>query len=454
MSVELPVNPSSLSSRIYFRLMPLLFIMGVCAFLDRVNVGFAAPTMREDLHLSATVYGAANSFFYIGFVLLEVPSNLILARVGARLWLARIMITWGLVSAATMFTVGPNSFYSLRFLLGVCEAGFVPGVLLYLSYWIPLSRRARATGLFIVAQPLTLALGAFASGFLLNLNGALGLRGWQWMFLIEGGLSVLVGLVTLLMLDDHPRDAKWLSDDDRGQLRAMLDGEDEIIKPKAQPFWAHAKDLLVPDVLRFSLVYFCLTFSLNPISTWTPQIVQSFRGQIEPTALGILSAVPPLAAVLAMVICSRSSDLWSERRFHVIGPMAMAAIGWLLTGFSDSSVWKLVGLAAAAAGSYAALGVFWSMPGRVLDPAIRVGGLALVAALGILGSVLSPITIGFLRDLTGSFASGLAATSAMLSIGMIVYLTSPTDRRVVKDSIQPAMAGADGAKPSFNPSGT
>jgi ACS family 4-hydroxyphenylacetate permease-like MFS transporter len=422
--------------KVFWRLIPFLFVLYALSYLDRINIGFAALSMNEELGLSRTMFGFANTIFYVGYVLCEVPSNLLLVRYGAHRWIPRIMITWGLASAATIFAVGPNSLYALRLLVGIAEAGFLPGVLLYLTFWFPLSWRARATAIFMVAQPVTIMFGSTLSGVVLGMDGLLGLSGWRWLFLIEGLPSVMLGLVAWFYLSPSPAKANWLTDQEKARLNAELARDEPRIEGK-RSIWA---EMGSPGVLLLCLAYFGLVTSLNTIATWTPQVVREAVSAGGYATLGLLSALPGLAAAIAMPIWSARSDRRGERIVHYIAPVALTALGWVLVIAIGDLSFRVLGLVLATAGAFTAMAIFWTVPATVLSERGRPAGIALVSSAGILASAISPSVIGVLRDLTGSFASGLWYATALLAVSIVAMLSiRPRSRELVA---RPASAKA------------
>lgn len=418
MSIMADTTRGRAIKRVVRRLIPFLFVLYIFNYLDRINIGFAALGMNKDLALSATAFGLASSVFYVGYTVCEIPSNLLMVRYGARVWLTRIMVSWGLAAAATMLVTGDTSLYLVRFLTGVLEAGFVPGVLLYLTYWIPETHRARANGLLMMAQPAAMMLGAGVSGLILqHMNGAFGLQGWRWMFLIEGLPAVLLGAVAYVYLDDSPRQAAWLSAPERAALTGAL-AEDRPLQPTAhQSIW---RQVFERDILLLALAYFCLVNTLNATATWIPTIVRGVMQTYSLTSVGLVAAVPPLCTLIVMPLWIRSSDRRGERCWHLIAALALAAAGWLLVILAPQPLLRLVGLMGTTSGAFSAMAIFWTVPQRMLSPLARPAGMALIGSVGILGSAVSPAVIGFLRDLTGSFASGLYYVTVLLAIGMML----------------------------------
>ncbi len=390
------------------RLIPFLFLLYVFAYLDRINIGFAALSMNRDLGLTATMFGLANTIFYVGYFLFEIPSNLMLARFGARVWIPRIMITWGIASTATMFASSPGSLYLIRFLVGVAEAGFLPGVLLYLTYWFPPSHRARANAVFMIAMPVTIAFGASISGLILQwCDGVLGMEGWRWLFLVEGLPSVLLGSVAAFYLTSRPSEAKWLTDSEKSLLQASLG--------HANPSRTSAfREILSREVILLSIAYFGLTMTLNTNATWTPTIAREALEKTSLSVVGIVVAIPALLTALVMPLWSARSDRKKERTGHIVLPMGLAALGWLLVATAPDPWARFVGLVCVSMGAFAAMAVFWTVPPAILSAAARPAGIAFISSCGILASAMSPLLVGWLRDLTESFTAAILFVAGAL----------------------------------------
>ena len=345
---QLTAQQQSVINKLFRRLIVFLFVLFIFSFLDRINIGFAGLTMGQDLGLNATMFGLATTLFYATYVIFGIPSNVMLSIVGARRWIATIMVLWGIASTATMFATGPNSLYILRMLVGITEAGFLPGILLYLTYWFPAFFRARANALFMIAMPVTTALGSIVSGYILSMDGLLNLHGWQWLFLLEGFPSVL-----------------------------------------------------------------------------TPQILKSFNESSSNITIGLLAAIPQICTILGMIYWSRHSDKHQERKHHTALPFLFAAAGWLLASATDHSLIQLFGIVMASTGSFSAMAIFWTTPDQSISLRARAIGIAVINATGNIGSALSPFMIGWLKDITGSFSSGLWFVAALLVIGAVIIWAIP-----------------------------
>jgi ACS family tartrate transporter-like MFS transporter len=401
------------------RLVPFLCLCYLVNFLDRVNVGFAALAMNSDLGFSPSVYGAGAGIFFVGYILFEVPSNLALHRFGARLWIARIMVSWGLVAAAMALVAGGTSFYVMRFLLGVAEAGFFPGIILYLTYWFPARERARIVSLFMAAVPLATVIGGPLSGALLELHGIGGLKGWQWLFLLQGLPAVALGIATLFVLDDKPEQARWLSAAERGALAAELAREAQA---KAGTGYAGIGDALTrPRVLVLGLLYFCIVVGLYGIGFWMPQVIQTFT--LTPLKIGFLTAIPYLVAAIGMVLWGRRSDRTGERIWHIALPLFIGGAAFAWSAASAPLLPTMLALSLATLGIYAAIGPFWSLPASILAGTGAAAGLALVNSMGNLGGLVGPTIVGVMRDASGGFTGALLfLAGALVAGGMIALL--------------------------------
>ncbi len=401
------------------RLIPFLMLLYVVAWFDRVNVGFAALQMNHDLGFSSSVFGFGAGVFFIGYALFEVPSNLVLARVGARRWIARIMVTWGLVSVAMLFVRGPLSFYALRFVLGVAEAGFLPGVIYYLGQWYPRAERARAISWFMVGIPLSTVLGAPLAGLLLGLNGWHGLAGWQWLYLLEGLPAVLLGVVVLFCLPDTPAEARWLTPEEQQALARQR--EAEHADTSARHGFGLRQALLHPTVWLLGFVLFACQCGSYGLTLWIPQIVKGLSAQSD-LLVGFISALPYIAAAIGMVLLGWSSDRSGERFWHVALPSLVGAAGFAASAFLHSPVLAMLALTVAAVGDLGSRGPFWALPGRFLSGSALAGGIALINTLGSLGGFVGPYAVGLVKDATGSFTGGLLLLALMLVASAVATL--------------------------------
>ncbi|MBV8898817.1 MAG: MFS transporter [Verrucomicrobia bacterium] len=406
-------------AKVTLRLIPFLFLCYIVAFLDRVNVGFAKLQMQSDLGLSDTVYGTGAGIFFIGYFFFEVPSNLLMRKVGARFWIARIMITWGLISAATMFTNGAWTFYGLRFLLGVAEAGFFPGVILYLTDWYPARRRARVVAWFMMAIAATGVIGGPLSGWILQAcSKAGGLAGWQWLFLLEGIPSVIIGIWVLFYLDNGVREAKWLAGAERQLLLANLESEE-----RTKRHLSVGQTLRNPWVLLFSAIYFCISMGIYGIGFWLPQIIKN-TGVKEALGIGLLTAVPYGCAAVVMVLVGKSSDLCRERRWHFAAVASAGGLGLILsTWFPSNLPVALAALSLATAGILSSFPLAWTMPTALLAGSAAAAGIAMVNSIGGLAGFVSPYLVGWVADRTHRLDAGLYVIASFLFLGVILVLS-------------------------------
>jgi ACS family tartrate transporter-like MFS transporter len=415
------VDERRVLSRVSRRFVPLAFICYVVAYLDRVNVGFVATELQADLGLSATAYGLAAGLFFLGYCIFEVPSNLMLERVGARRWIARIMITWGLVAMATTLVRGPASFMIARVLLGVAEAGFFPGMVLFFTYWFPASDRARTGALFMMASPIAVITGAPLSTRILQLHGAAGLRGWQWLFLLEGLPAVLLGVVVWWRLTDRPEDAGWLSQGERGWLARRM-RED----PAARRL-EHRRDTPIGLLRKRQLWILCAVFFLYSIANygmflWLPKLLADVT-RVRGYSLSALTAAPFVAALAAMVIVGRRSDRHAERRRHLAACILTSAAGVVVALTFQQQTWLLVvGFALAQIGLRSAAGIFWAMPAELLGGGDAAVGIGLINAVGGVGGFVGPALMGLLLDVTGGYTGGLLALAGVLVAASVLVL--------------------------------
>jgi ACS family tartrate transporter-like MFS transporter len=400
------------------RLVPFLILLYLVAFLDRVNISFAALTMNRDLGIGESLFGLAAGVFFLGYFFFEVPSNLMLLRTGARRWIMLLMIVWGIVSVATAFVPGPTLYIVLRFLLGSAEAGFYPGVILYLTFWLPPSVRSSVMALFVTAIPLSNIVGAPISAQILQLDHIAGFKGWQWLFILEGSPAILLGLCVLFLLPDHPDHVAWLTAEEKQTLARDLSATAPAHHAKAHSlFDAFTAQ---PIVYGWSLAYFCLMLGLYGLGFWIPTVLAS-RG-IALTHLGWAAALPYLAAVVGMILWSRNSDRRRERRLHLAVAYVLGAIGFLLAAFAPSTPIAILGFALAAVGVLSAMPVFWSSSTLALTGPMVAAHIAVINSIGNLGGFFGPLVMGWLRQTTHNYIAGLWSISAALVVGAFLAL--------------------------------
>ena len=419
-AAQVPAIEAATIARIAKRFMPLLLIAYSIAYLDRVNVGFAALTANKDLHLTPTVYGWGAGIFFVGYFLFEFPSNLILERVGARVWIARIMISWGVVSSGMTLVVGPYSFSAVRFLLGVAEAGFFPGVILYMTYWFPRRYRARYIGMFMVGSMLATMLGSPISGLLLGLDGVLGFKGWQWLYLLEALPAVFLGGFVLFWLTDTPDKADWLTLAQRSWLK------DELAREARPRDHAHQlgffATLTNKRVLFYALIFFNVTSPSYGLTLWLPQIVKNFG--LSNAQTGFVAALPYLFGTVAMIAWGRHSDRHRERPWHAAACAFLAAAALGSCALTDSPLLQMSAICVAGVGLFGIKGPWLSMVSEAFSAAEAAGGIAMVSALGNLSGFLPPYAVGLIKDATGSYGLGLLFLAVLSALGGLQVLTS------------------------------
>lgn len=412
-------------SKIARRILPLLMVCYFVAYLDRVNIGMAALAMNKDLGLTPSQFGTAASVFFVGYFIFEVPSNLLLERFGANRWIARIMITWGLLSACTAFVTGPASFYSVRFLLGIAEAGFFPGMALYFSWWFPRSFRVRISGAFMVAMPLSAVFGGPLSGYLLSLDGWHGLHGWQWLFLLEGLPSVALGAAVLLVLPRRPADAKWLPAREADALQRTLDRE--RARGQTKGFSTIPRAMLNPVVLLLIIVCFGANLANYGLTFWLPQIAKTFGG--SSTHIGILTAIPAIFGAAAMVAWSKLADRTGFQYFHIAGAGIIAAAGLFAASRLHSPITSMAALCVASVGIFAMIAMFWGWAPAMMHGPGAGAGIALVSGVSSLAGFVAPILIGWVREMTGTFDLALATLSLGPLVSAVLVATCFKDYR-------------------------
>ena len=409
--------------KVSWRLLPLIVAAYLVAYIDRTNIAFAALTMNKDLALSAYIYGWGAGIFFLGYALFEVPSNVVLARVGARRWIARIMITWGIVSGLMAATTGPASFLTLRFLLGVAEAGFFPGIIFYLSNWFPATYRGRVISALFLAQPVSNALASIASGAILEMDGILGLKGWQWVFILESIPAVVLAFVVLRQMTDRPEQAKWLDVDERTWLEAELEAERKEVESRGTlNLWQALTDR---RVMILSLIYLGMMTATYGITFFLPQIIKGFG--LSNLITGFVSAVPYTIGAFGLLAWGFSSDRRKERHGHLMVAMIVAAVGLAGAGIFGISWWALAAMALTTVGLYGSRPAFWPMPSIFLTGTAAAAGIALINSIGALGGYIGPFVVGWIKDSTSSFENGLyfLAACALASAAITKFATQP-----------------------------
>ncbi|WP_321947449.1 MFS transporter [Paraburkholderia sp. J10-1] len=418
----------SLFRRVAWRFMPLLFVGYVIAYLDRVNVGFAKLQMVNALHFSEAAYGLGAGLFFIGYFFFEVPSNLLMHRLGARRWIARIMVTWGALSIATAFVRTPTMFYVMRFMLGIAEAGFFPGMVLYLTYWFPSHRRGKMVALLMAGNPVSGLFGGPLSGYIMHaMHGTLGMGGWQWLFIIEALPAIALGIVIFLFLDDRIADAHWLDPEDKRLIQEEIDADAST--------HTHSSVRMVFTSLRvwlLCLILFGIVMGSYAIGFWQPTIIRG-TGIRDPLTIGLLTMIPYSAALVAMIAAGRNADRTRERRLHVAIPAVVAALGFVICAFNgDHALLSMIGLTLAAGGVVTALPMFWALPTSFLGGMGAAAGIALINCTGNLAGFISPAIIGWLKTVTHTLTSGLLVVAASLVLSAILILALIPARLVNK----------------------
>jgi MFS transporter, ACS family, tartrate transporter len=414
----------------YIRLLPYCFMLYILCYIDRINVSFAALTMNSDIGLSAYIYGLAAGAFFWGYCLLEVPSNVILEKVGARPWIARIMITWGICSVATAFVTGPWSFFTVRVLLGIAEAGLFPGLLMYFHRWFPQRHRGRVVGWFLTGLPLATAIGGPLSTALLQLDGVLGLHGWQWMFIGEGVPTVLIGITVLWFLTERPAVAKWLTPEEKTWLEAELAGEKQHVE--AVRVHSVLSAMANPKVLVFTVIFAGVGMSGVGLVLFLPQILKGLG--MTNTQAGLLTSVPYVFGTIAIIGFGQLSDRLGERFWILTGTCACGAIGMAIGGVLHDSIWVLAGFSLATFGFYGMKSPFWPLPSTVLSGPALAAGLAYINSIGNFCGYLGPIVVGYAKDTTGSFEAGIyvlalsSLVSTLAALGCALWMKTPRPR--------------------------
>ena len=430
------VTPSPIGAKtiqkLRLRILPFIFVLYVIALLDRINIGFAALTMNRDLGISSQQYGLVFGIFFFGYFFFEIPSNLLLHKIGARVWIARILISWGLVAIVSGFVNGVRELYVARFLLGLAEAGYFPGMVLYLTYWFPQRERARALALLMAATPVTTILGAPVSGLILDHFDWLGLSSWRWLLILEGMPALVGGGLTYFLLPGHPSEAKFLTPEERKSIRAEL-GREEEQKLRERRYSVLAC-LASGRVWHLVLIYFGMTAGLYTLQSWTPQLLKSLSSHYSNTMVGTLVMIPSLVGALAMIVVGHSSDRKLERRSHVAIPAIVAAAALLLLGTTRSPFYSVTLLSFLAAGIYSCFGPFWTLPSEFLTGWAAAAGIALINSAGNLGGFAGPYVIGAITARTGNLYRGLATVGVLLLLSATLVLVLPKKALVAESA--------------------
>ncbi len=413
--------------KMQWRILPFIFLLYVVAYLDRINIGFAALTMNKNLGITSQQFGLAVGVFFIGYFLFEIPSNLLLHRIGARIWIARILVTWGVIATFTGFVHNVHELYGARFLLGLAEAGYYPGVVLYLTYWFRQREQAQAIALVLVGVPVTSILGGPISGFILDHAHWLALSSWRWLLILEGIPAVICGVLAYFVLPSRPAEAKFLAPEEKEWILNELAREEEIKSKKHQisigQTFAHLR------VWHLAAIQLTALTGLYSLSFWMPQVFKALSSHYSNTTVGLLVVIPQLAGLVSMVLVSRSSDRSLERRYHAGIPVLLGGLGWLLLSTTGSPLVSILALSMVAAGAYSFFGPFWAMPSEFLCGYAAASGIAMINSIGNLGGFAGPYTIGFIKNRTGSMSWGLAFVGLSMCLSAVLLFTLPKKAR-------------------------
>jgi ACS family 4-hydroxyphenylacetate permease-like MFS transporter len=428
------VDPAVLHSamtKVSRRLVWFLFLLFFVACLERMNMGFAGPAIIQALGMTGTQFGFAMTLFYLAYTVCAIPANMILMRVGARRWIGASMMVWGLTFVATIFVTNAQSMYVARLLVGAIEAGLVPGLVLYIVHWFPAAYRARAMVLFVLALPAASMVGAALSGYILRLDGAWGLRGWQWLIMLSRMPGLIIGLVVFVKLLDSPRQAKWLTPGEKRAVTAVLDAEHRIADARGVrvSFW---RELFSSVVIRYALTYFLLVNALAMTGIWVPLLIQSLiRAGSNSVAVGLLAAIPQFVAIVVILIVGGLSDHFRERKWHLFGSLVVSVLGWFMTACGGVIAVRLAGLCLASGGVYSAMAVFWTTPDYAFSHRVRAVGIAAITAFGNIAAIINPSLMGWLHDRTGGFSAGAVYSGILLIAAAALVLTLPISRKAL-----------------------
>jgi ACS family tartrate transporter-like MFS transporter len=413
--------------KIRIRILPFVFLLFVVALIDRNNIGFAALTMNKELAITSQQFGFIFGIFFFGYFLFEIPSNLLLHRIGARVWIARILLTWGIVAMLTGFVHTVQQLYVARFLLGLAEAGYFPGIILYLTYWFPRREQARAIALFLIGIPVTTILGAPISGFILDHVHWLGASSWRWLLILEGAPAIVCGVLTYFLLPGGPEEAKFLTAEEKGWIQSELGREAQ--QKEQHRTYSVLQALACGRVWLLVLIYFGMTVAIYALNSWAPQLVKSLSSLYSNSMIALLVTIPSLVGLAAMILVSRSSDRTLERRYHVAIPAFATGTALVLLGTAPSAFFSVALLCLLAAGVFSCLGPFWTLPSEFLTGYSAAAGIALINSVGNLGGFVGPAAIGFIGQRTGSLSAGLALSAIPMFVSAALVLLLPKQAR-------------------------
>ncbi|MCY7567589.1 MFS transporter [Bacillus safensis] len=411
------------------RIIPLLFLLYIISYLDRANVGYAALEMNEALGLTSKMFGLVTGIFFIGYFLFEVPSNILMQKFGARVWITRILFTWGIISMATGFAQNATQLYIIRFLLGIAEAGLFPGIILYLTYWFRAKERASTIAMFMTAIAVSYIIGAPVSTLIIDHIHWMNVPGWRWMFILEGAPAVILGFVTYFYLTDRPEQAKWLTAEEKNWLMSELRKDEELREKQGRQASSHKTALIDPKLWYLALIYFVYTAGTLGVGYWMPQIIKGLSSYLSNTQIGFIATIPYIIASIVMNYWSRRSDRTGERRMHTALPLLVAGLTLLSVGMVSNPFIAMIFITISLAAMYCFKGPFWSLPTMILSPATVAVGIAVINSIGNLGGFVGPYAVGWLKDATGKMQAGLIFLSMILIIAFLLVLAMKFEQR-------------------------